>query len=1412
TELLADPHDPLDDLNAEYLEIRNTTGDTLNLEGCVLVDGTPENAEILPVLLLPAGAVAVFAKSNDPALNGGIQNVAYEFGFGLNNGGDQLSLTCGEVIIDALDYAANAEQRPARYIAAQRDEAGRWCAADNIYFGEGATAHYGTPGAANAACPGIARCNLQWPPQIEGEPDSVVTVYGRVVVPGITDRNAAGNDVDDRVRGRLVVGPRGDVLGAASARIAAEPNPGWAGEDPAADEYQVALTLPAPGLYGYAYEFTADGGRTWLACDLDGGENGYQPEQAGQLTSRAVGDPCDPNPCDAPPAARCDADTGERVTYPAVGACENDQGVPACTYAEQREACPMGEICAQGACIPEGARAPAAGEVIFTELMYDPHGAVLLEPGAEWFEIHNTTEEPLDLNGCVAAKGAETAPLDGIILAAGGFAVLTQGGADVNGGIQPDGAFAFALTNGGTSLAIRCGDLEIDALTYDDAAPWPIDAQRHTISLDPQAYTAAGNDDGGNWCYGRAAYWMNDADASDDHHGTPGAANPPCDEAVDFCRLQFPQDAQAFVGQPITAGGRIYEEGTTDRTPRTDARQPIVAQFGFGPDGSLPGMDVDGLWTWVDADASAEYDGNGEFGEPNNDEYVATVMAPAAGVYDHAFRFSADGGRTWTYCDGGDAGSSDGYDPANAGALTVVVDGDPCDPNPCDVAPAADCADEATRRTYTAPGNCVNNAGLAECSYDAVLEACPEGESCVAGACGVVARGPAAGEVLITELLADPHDPLADGTAEWFELYNPTAEALSLEGCSISDSANTEPLPALRIEPGAYLVFAQSDDAAVNGGLEAVAYVFGFGLNNNGDTISLTCGDVTVDSVDYGAAGFAAPQRRQTTQRDADGRWCLATDVYFGEADGAHRGTPGAANNACPVIAECRLQWPASIDDVEGAEVTVYGRVSVPGITDLTAGNDLDARLLGRLAVGDPADPLGALAVRIPAAPNAGWDGAEAGFDEYQVALTLPAPGLAAYAFEFSVDGGASWTACDLDGSANGFQVEQAGQATVRAAGDPCDPNPCVDPPVATCDAATGERITYPAEGACAAVDGLPECSYAEQREACPQGEICDAGACVPEGLRAPVAGEVIFTELMYDPHGAVLLEDNAEWVELHNRSADALDLTGCVLAKGAQTSPLDGLIMAPGAFAAITRAGADLNGGIEPALTFNLALTNGGTSLAVRCGADDIDVLTYDDAAPWPLDAQRHSIALDPDAYDAAANDDGANWCYGRAAYWMNDADATDDHHGTPGAANPPCAEAVDFCRLQFPLAAQAAPGEALLVGGRIYEEGTTDRTTGTDARQPIVAEFGFGPDGSLPADDAAGAWTWFPAAPNADYDGAAAGEPNNDEYTTSVNAPAAGLYDHAFRFSADGGRTWTYCDGGDAGSSDGYDAASAG
>ena len=136
---------------------------------------------------------------------------------------------------------------------------------------------------------------------------------------------------------------------------------------------------------------------------------------------------------------------------------------------------------------------------------------------------------------------------------------------------------------------------------------------------------------------------------------------------VDWCRLQWPLLIEEPPVTPVTVYGHLYIAGLTDLSSGNDPVPGIVlAQAGYGPDGSDPNLPD---WSWFDAEPNPDWN---DAGEPGNDEYMAEILLPAApGEYDHAYRFSGDGGATWTYADRatgvpGEDGSENGYQTENA--------------------------------------------------------------------------------------------------------------------------------------------------------------------------------------------------------------------------------------------------------------------------------------------------------------------------------------------------------------------------------------------------------------------------------------------------------------------------------------------------------------------------------------------------------------------------------------------------------------------------------------------------------------------------------------------------------------------------------------------------------------------------
>ncbi len=131
-----------------------------------------------------------------------------------------------------------------------------------------------------------------------------------------------------------------------------------------------------------------------------------------------------------------------------------------------------------------------------------------------------------------------------------------------------------------------------------------------------------------------------------------------------------------------------------------------------------------------------------------------------------------------------------------------------------------------------------------------------------------------------------------------------------------------------------------------------------------------------------------------------------------------------------------------------------------------------------------------------------------------------------------------------------------------------------------------------------------------------------------------------------------------------------------------------------------------------------------------------------------------------------------------------------------------------VDWCRLERPVAVQAAVTQTFEIAGRVYKAGTTDRTSGIDNDPQLTAMVGFGPVDSTPVSNPA--WVWFGALGNVEFFDTEGGE--TDEYVGFAAAPfVTGDYAIAMRFSGDGGLRWTVCDRdtgepGDDGSEDGW------
>jgi hypothetical protein len=138
---------------------------------------------------------------------------------------------------------------------------------------------------------------------------------------------------------------------------------------------------------------------------------------------------------------------------------------------------------------------------------------------------------------------------------------------------------------------------------------------------------------------------------------------------IGWANLQWPPSISHILSA-INPTENIYGQVWIDgRTSAPGATLGLLAQVGFGPDGSDPATSMD--WIWVEASFNVD--------TGNNDEFKAQLLPEAIGEYDYAYRYSTTAGREWFYADLD--GTGNGYASSQAGSLTVNPSADTTAPS-----------------------------------------------------------------------------------------------------------------------------------------------------------------------------------------------------------------------------------------------------------------------------------------------------------------------------------------------------------------------------------------------------------------------------------------------------------------------------------------------------------------------------------------------------------------------------------------------------------------------------------------------------------------------------------------------------------------------------------------------------------
>jgi glycosidase/fibronectin type 3 domain-containing protein len=138
--------------------------------------------------------------------------------------------------------------------------------------------------------------------------------------------------------------------------------------------------------------------------------------------------------------------------------------------------------------------------------------------------------------------------------------------------------------------------------------------------------------------------------------------------------LQWPPSISYTLGTGATETiyGQIWINGVTGGQNSEDPTPNLIAEIGFGPDGTLPN---DPAWQWFGTSFNVN--------AGNNDEYMGTLSPTVAGSYDYLYRYSGDGGTNWVYGAFNNTAyyNLSSYNPANAGQLTVLEETDTTAPD-----------------------------------------------------------------------------------------------------------------------------------------------------------------------------------------------------------------------------------------------------------------------------------------------------------------------------------------------------------------------------------------------------------------------------------------------------------------------------------------------------------------------------------------------------------------------------------------------------------------------------------------------------------------------------------------------------------------------------------------------------------
>lgn len=540
-----------------------------------------------------------------------------------------------------------------------------------------------------------------------------------------------------------------------------------------------------------------------------------------------------------------------------------------------------------GTCIENGAvramTAPGQGDLVINEVMSSPS---VPDTTGEWIELYASAN--VDLNDVTIRTSTSSTRIDSadcIRVQSGEFVLLARSADPFVNGTLPAPKYVYgslSLSDTNQQLELIRGDAGIDAISLLSATAGK------SWQLDPTKRDHLSNDNPANFCPAPQR-WVPDAGGD---FGSPGAGNPSCGNVID-CTGRAAGDfviTEVMLDPDSTDTGNEWIELFNTRSSTADLTGLTLYKRNVDGSGEAThaltsgAVPANGYWVMGDVrvgtnPAWINYTYRTGLGSLTNTSGVVGVRCGNLVLAEYTYTVPAKSRR---------ARMLDGAQPPTP-AFAIEA-------NYCDTPPGALYFGNNAGTPGSANPACIPEATTGTCIEDGGMRA-------------IIA--PNAGDIIFTEVMADPTSP--DATSEWFELLARAPVDLNDLTVYTSTSAGGRLTSSacLFVQPGEYVLLAQSADPFVNGDLPTPRIVYSSPSFSNAvnQRIGLSRGDAGIDEIALspssgGRSWSLDPTLLDPLANDSPANFCLAPNKWHADGGGDF-GTPGTANDACAVPGSC---------------------------------------------------------------------------------------------------------------------------------------------------------------------------------------------------------------------------------------------------------------------------------------------------------------------------------------------------------------------------------------------------------------------------------------------------------------------------------------------------------------------------